>query len=143
MFDELNKSSAERLAEEVDVSLQPKAGWVSGSTPSFMAIPTEIVGRIANERQLLFDCYSSIYDGNLDITNLRPSKEIKDWDKSMIHFYLGLTMKKIEALSRLTLIKRLLWETEMPFIYDHVMDLGYKISPAKSGTKVVVFKELK
>ena len=144
MFEELNKDMSERLKDLVEIDLTPKEGWEAELRGSWSSIPTFIVARIGRDSQNLFECYTSIYDSNLDLTRLKPTKWTGGQDKSLVHFYLGLAMVHMEKLARSYGSKRILFDTQMSFIYDHIMDLGYKLVPKTAySDSIMAYKELR
>lgn len=130
MYREIEKNQAAVLAESVEMRFTVKPGWEGSVTALWSSIPCLIIGMIgASERQLLFDCYHSSYDGNMDISRLKPSDWLNKQEKGLTDFYLRMALETILRHAKRDLISRLLISTDIPSAFEHLIDLGFSLTP--------------
>jgi hypothetical protein len=129
MYREIEKSQAVSLAKSVEMKFVVKAGWEGAVTNLWSSIPCHLIGVLGFEQQLLFSCYHSSYDGNMDITNLEPSEWLNKQEKGLIDFYLKMAIETILKHAKTNITNRLLISTEISSAFEHFVDLGFVILP--------------
>jgi len=129
MYREIEKSQAVGLAEAIEIKFVVKSGWEGSVTNLWSSIPCHLIGVMGFEQQILFNCYHSSYDGNMDITNLVPSEWLDKQEKGLIDFYLKMAIEAILEYAKTNITNRLLISTEIPSAFEHFIDLGFMIVP--------------
>lgn len=142
MFNSLRKSDADKLRADINMSLVTKEGWSDVSMmTTWHSIPSYILGCVGTERQILFSCYSSMYDKNLDVTLIEPAPSLMKMGKSYTDFYLGIAIEDLQRFAKSGDFRRILLETYLPSAYDHLLDHNFVVLPRTD--KVQGYKKLK
>lgn len=105
------------------------------ATELWSATPRMIVAQLRSSGEVhevkLMSCYASKAGDTLQITTLRPAGVFKDnlaEDKTVLDAYMPMVLEALKEHGRVISARRVLIQSQgMPFIYDHLLDAGFKL----------------
>ena len=135
MFTELSAKTIKEMNWSLSVMLTVKNGWEINAEQYHQSIPSHILACRGTDTAEVFDCYSSIYEGNLDIGLVKPTDWLLMQGHAFIDFYLGWALRNLTDFSKRSGFKRLFFETEFPCIYDHFIDQKFTLFKSLKQTE--------
>lgn len=142
MFRALSPSVFKDLREQGTIVLTIKRGWESAG--AWSAKPCFVNYCIGNSQERIFSCYMSFSRKAAQVTNITPTELISS-QKSLIDGYLYIALTGIERYMRAMRMKRLVVDSCVPCMVDHLVDLGFEVTvgdKVTAGRKVLGFKKL-
>lgn len=132
MYKSLDENETKNFEEILELSLTFKQEWEGAAINTWASVPSHIIGRVGQEAQELFECYSSTYDGNLDILQLRTTDWLDKQHKGLIDLYLKLAIKMLVKYAKNGYYKRLIIASYIPSAFEHLVDFDFSLR--KGGT---------
>ena len=129
MYRALSPSVLEEMAGRGNILLTIKHGW-EHQTP-WTATPSFISYCIGTTREHIFICYSSRESTVMQISNIEATELISD-EKSLVDAYMYVALKGLINLAESSRVKRLIVDSFIPSTADHMLDLGFYITPRGS-----------
>jgi len=126
MYRALSPSVLEEMTERGNILLTIKPGWEQG-TP-WTASPSFVSYCIGTNQEHIFTCYSSRENTVMQVTNMEATKLISD-KKSLVDAYMYVALKGLIDLAKDREVKRLIVDSFIPSAADHMLDLGFYITP--------------
>ena len=126
MYKAFSPSVLEEMEERGDISLTVKSGWEHAN--KWTAQPFFISYCIGSEREHIFSCYFSQESTVIQITNIEPTKLIAD-KKALVDAYMYITLKGLIGYAENAGVSRLIIDSYISAAADHMLDLGFYVTP--------------
>jgi hypothetical protein len=108
------------------VSITIAKGWENAG--SWSSIPAFIAYWLGPESEHIFSCYYTRGRKTLQLTDLEATGLIKD-KKALVDAYLYVAIKGIINNAKTMGLQRLIIDSYIPSVVDHMLDLGFRITP--------------
>lgn len=126
MYKSFSQSVLEEMEERGGILLTIKPGWEQST--EWCAQPFFISYCMGLQREHIFSCYLSKENGAIQIVNLEATELIKD-KKSLVDAYMYVTLKGLIKHAKNMGATRLIVDSYIPATADHMLDLGFYITP--------------
>ena len=135
MFKQLAPSIVEEMRRDGKIVLTVKHGWETSS--EMHAIPYKINMCIGDQLEHLFSCYLYSHTNTIAISCIYPSPLIAD-KKNLIDGYLDLAIDGIIRFTKLNEKRRVIIDSDIKCIVDHLLHYRFKIVDIKNNAKSIM-----
>jgi hypothetical protein len=125
MYKALSAVTVKELEETGKILLLVKKGW---EMHHWAGCPHHIYYRIGTRQECIFDCYVSIHNDVMSISNIKPTKLIVS-EPSLVDAYLFIALKEMIEYASSLKIKKLIVDSAVTSMAEHLVDLGFTPSP--------------
>jgi len=130
MYKAISSSIIKEMLDAGDTYVSIKKGWEHSS--GWSAKPSYIIYALGPERERIFSCYFFRERDTIQITNLEATKLISD-QKALVDAYMYIALVGLIEFSKNLGVKRLIVDSYIPSIADHMLDLGFQITAKGFG----------
>jgi len=115
------------------ISITVKKGWENvitwSSTPGFISY------RLGVNTEHIFSCYITRGEKTVQLSNIEPTELIAS-QKSLVDAYIYVALKGVISLAGNIGAKRLVLDSSIPAIANHMLDMGFNVTPrGTSGSR--------
>jgi len=141
MYKALSPAVVREMGERGEIIVTVKSGWEQSG--GWVAKPGFISYCLATTQERIFSCYITYEGDTIQITNLEPTELIAG-QKQLVDAYMHVAICGIIKHGLMLRFKRLIVDSHIPAITDHLLDLGFFITAkgAFSGSGARGFKLL-
>jgi hypothetical protein len=134
MFKQLSPSAVEKMRAEGKIMLTVLTGWEMVTT--LHAVPFKINMCIGNQLDHIFNCYLYSHAKTIVISDIEPSSAIVG-KKRVIDGYLDLAIDGIVKYAKMQNAARVLVDSRIKCLADHLPQYGFKIIEVEDNTKSI------
>lgn len=132
MFKSLAPSVFKEMSEAGAIVITIKRGWEDAG--DWSAKPCFINYCIGNSMERVFSCYISYSNKAAQVTDIKPTDLISS-QKSLVDAYLHIAIVGVERYIRAMRMRRLVVDSSLPCMVDHLLDLGFEITRRGNGSR--------
>ena len=131
MYKAFSPSIIEEMEERGNIVITVKPGWEQ--TQPWSSKPSYISYWLGTHHERIFSCYVAQEKtaAVVQVTNMEATKLISD-KKALVDAYMYITLKGLIEYAKSAEAERLIVDSYIPAAADHMLDLGFYITPKGS-----------
>ena len=115
-----------KMEENGSIVITIKPGWEH--VGNWACAPSNISYWLGSQRERIFTCYLSRESSTVQITNVAATRLIAD-KKGLVDAYMYLALKGMIEFAKTAGVKRLIVDSFIPALADHMLDQEFHITP--------------
>jgi hypothetical protein len=140
MFQALSQKTIEEMDSIGHILITVKSGWETAGTWSSQ--PHNISYCLGgHSKEHIFTCYILKESATVQVTSIEATELISD-KKCLVDAYLVLALKGLMDYAKYICCDRLIVDSWIPSIIDHMLDLGFTTQPRGSFSSIRGIKKL-